>query len=182
MKYYNQIHKKVINEFFIKHNILKENNELVDTLLDKITKSGKQSLTPDENIYLKQKSTNTIDKDLENWLLSNDDSTFDNNGNKLLYDEFEDDEDLLYNRDKLMRVISKHLKKEPFSNNADWGGAYVWNVKTNDKFVGTFIYLGDDELNVLKRELIGDEYDDNVLMDINNPKELYRALRKVKSL
>ena len=40
-----------------------------------------------------------------------------------------------------------------YTNNADWNGGYAWNLKTNDDFTGTFLYMGDDELIVIVREI-----------------------------
>ena len=90
--------------------------------------------------------------------------------------EFEDGDDIFYNTSKLNRVISNHLDKNPFSNNADWGGGYVWNLKKDDDFTGTFLYLGDDELVVIKRRLVDDEYYDQELKSITNSRELYKFL------
>lgn len=153
-----------------------ENEENVNKILDKVNQDGRESLTPDEKTYLEQYSDNDIDSDLEEWLFSDDDNTFDSDGNKLSFDEFEDGDDIFYNTSKLKRVISNHLDKNPFSNNADWGGGYVWNLKKDDDFTGTFLYLGDDELVVLKRRLVGDEYNDEELKYITNSRELYKFL------
>ena len=81
----------------------------------------------------------------------------------------------------MKRVISKHLKKKPFTNDADWGGGYVWNLKTNDNFTGTFLYLGDDELVVLKRMLVDDEYNDEEIKKITNSGELYNFFLSLRS-
>jgi len=153
-----------------------ENEENVNKILDKVSQNGKESLTPDEKTYLEQYSDGDINPDLEEWLFSDDDNTFDVNGNKLLFDEFEEDEDIFQNTSKLKRVISNHLDKKPFTNNADWGGGYVWNLKKDDDFTGTFLYLGDDELVVIKRRLVGDEYNDEELKYITNSRELYKFL------
>lgn len=153
-----------------------ENEENVNKILDKVNQNGRESLTPDEKTYLKQYSDGDINPDLEEWLFSDDDNTFDANGNKLLFDEFEEDEDIFQNTSKLKRVISNHLDKKPFTNNADWGGGYVWNLKKDDDFTGTFLYLGDDELVVIKRRLVDDEYYDQELKSITNSRELYKFL------
>lgn len=158
---------------------LNENINNVNQILDKIRKYGQQDLTQDERVYLNQYNNN-IDKDLEEWLFSDDENTFDLDGNKLLFDEFTDDEDILYNRKKIIRVITKHLKKNPFRNNADWGGGYVWNLKTNNNFVGTFLYLGDDELVIIKRQMNDDEYEDEEIKNITNSRELYNFFLSLK--
>lgn len=172
-------------EKFIKTTVLKylkeqlslnENENFVDIILDKIGKEGKQSLSYDERVYLKQYTNKKVNPNLEEWLFSEDDDTFDINGKKLLFDQYSDNEDIFYNQDKLKRVISKHLNKSPFTNNADWGGGYVWNVNSNDNFIGTFLYLDDDELIVLNRTLDDDEYDDDTIKYITNTKELYNYL------
>ena len=153
-----------------------ENEDNVNKILDKVNQNGRESLTPDEKTYLEQYSDGDINPDLEEWLFSDDDNTFDVNGNKLLFDEFEEDEDIFQNTSKLKRVISNHLDKKPFTNNADWGGGYVWNLKKDDDFTGTFLYLGDDELVVIKRRLVDDEYYDQELKSITNSRELYKFL------
>ena len=155
---------------------LNENEDNINKILDKINRDGKQSLTPDERTYLEQYSDGDINPDLAEWLFSDNYNTFDADSNKLLFDEFDEDEDILANTSKLKRIISKHLKKKPFTNNADWGDGYVWNLKTNDNFTGTFLYLGDDELVVIKRKLIDDEYDDEEMKNITNSRELYKFL------
>jgi hypothetical protein len=156
---------------------LNENKDNVDQLLDKINKDGKQSLTYDERTYLKQFNDNNINPELEEWIFGDDDSTYDADGNKLFYDEYTNDEDIFSNDEKLKRVISKHLDKNPFTNNADWGGGYVWRLKSNDDFVGTFLYLGDDELVVIKRTLDGDRYDDEEIKYIDDSRGLYNFIR-----
>lgn len=153
-----------------------ENEDNVNKILDKVNQDGKESLTPDEKTYLEQYSDGDINPDLEEWLFSDDDNTFDLNGNKLLFDEFDEDDDIFYNTYKLKRIISNHLDKKPFTNNADWGGGYVWNLKKDDDFTGTFLYLGDDELVVIKRRLVDDEYYDQELKSITNSRELYKFL------
>lgn len=165
--------KTTIREF------LNENINNIDKILDKMNKHGQRNLTFDERTYLKQYSDKNIDVNLEKWLFSDDENTFDLDGNKLLFDEFDDDEDIFYNYNKLKRVISKHLNKEPFTNNADWGGSYVWNIN-NNKITGIFLYLGDDELSVIERSIIDDEYNDEVIETITNSRELYRFLLSIK--
>lgn len=155
-------------------------SELIDIILDKINKNGHQSLSFDEKTYLKNYNNINKNTDFESWLCSSDDSTFSDVGDKLLFDEFEGDEDIFYNHKKLKRVLSKHLNQKPFSNNADWSGGYVWNVKLEDKFHGKFIYLGDDELLLLNRVLINDEYIDEIIKYITSPKELYYVLLNLK--
>jgi len=71
-----------------------ENEENANKILDKVSQNGKESLTPDEKTYLEQYSDNDIDSDLEEWLFSDDDNTFDSDGNKLSFDEFEDGDDI----------------------------------------------------------------------------------------
>jgi hypothetical protein len=159
---------------------LTENINYIDVLLDKINKSGKESLSADENLYLKQYNNQNIDRNLEKWIFSNDELTFDDNDNKLLYDEFEDDEDIFYNENKLIRIISKHLNKKPFTNNADWGGAFVWKIQGNDNFSGIFLVLDDNELIVIKRTTIDDQYDDEIMKNIYNSKDLYRFFLTLK--
>jgi len=156
---------------------LNKNKENVDLLLDKINMHGKQSLTFDERTYLKQFGEDNIDPGLEEWIFGDDDRSYDTDDNKLFYDEYTGDEDIFSNDEKLKRVISKHLDKDPFTNNADWGGGYVWRLKSKDDFVGTFLYLGDNELVVLKRTLDGDRYDDEVIKYIDDSRELYNFIR-----
>jgi hypothetical protein len=168
--------KNIIREYVNQRNVLNENTELIDNILDKINKSGRSNLSYDEREYLKQYNNNNINIDLENWLLNDDDSTFSKYGEKLLYDEYEQDEDIFYNYEKLKRVLTKHLKKTPFTNNADWGGGFVWGVKTTSNSEGIFFYLGDDELVLLKRKIINDEYQDQIIKTITNTKDLHNSL------
>jgi len=155
--------------------------DLIDQILDRISKSGKQSLSIDELSYLNQYKKGEFDKGLEKWLLDNSDETFGDNGEKLLYNEFEDGENLFWNRNKLIRVISNFLGKAPFSNNADWGGAHTWNIKGDDYFIGKFIYIGDDDIiDVVERSLIEDEYEDDILRTIRTPQELYKLFLDIK--
>lgn len=168
-----------IPEYLDNQKMLNENVNNINTILDKINKHGQRNLTYDERTYLKQYNDNDIDPGLEKWLFSNDEDTFDINGNKLLYDTFEEDEDILYNQDKLKRVITKHLNKKPFTNNADWAGGYVWNIESDSDFTGTFLYLGDDELVLLKRTLDGDEYKDEEIKDITTTNELYKVIASI---
>ena len=86
--------------------ILKESINNVNQILDKISKHGQLSLTRDERIYLNQYNNKNINKDLEKWIFSDDENTFDSNGDKLLFDEFTDDEDIFYNYEKLIEDIN----------------------------------------------------------------------------
>lgn len=157
--------------------------ELINTILDKIHKDGQSSLSNDERLYFQQYREGNIDKDLENWLLSTDDLSLDYNGKKVLYNEFEDDEDIMYNQGKLIKIISNSLNKKPFSTNADWSGYNVWNLKNNNNFVGTFLVIDvdDDKLLLLKRELDDeDNYIDEVLHEVKDSKELNKILMLAK--
>lgn len=162
-----------IREFLNEDRIFEDVNN-VDKILDKISKHGRENLTSDERLYLKQYNNKNINNDFERWLFSDDESTFDLDGYKLLFAEFTDNEDIFYNDEKLKRIISKHLNKKPFRNNSDWGGGYVWNIETNNNFIGTFLYLGDNELIIINRRLDNDEYKDKVIDEITNSSELYR--------
>jgi hypothetical protein len=155
---------------------------LVNKILDKINRLGLSNLSLDERNYLKQYNENEINYNLENWLNSEDDLTYDNDEKKLLYDEFEVNEDIFYNYEKLNRVITKVLNKKPYTNNADWGGANVWGVETNNNFIGLFVYLGDDnDLVLLKRNLNEDEeYEDEVINTVTNTNELNSMFLKIK--
>jgi hypothetical protein len=91
-------------------------------------------ITPDERRYL----DDPTDEDLEKWIKSKSDYTFydedeehENYRKKLMYDEFEKDEDILYSKEKLYRIINKFLKVKPVTNNADWCGGYAWKLKSD---------------------------------------------------
>lgn len=158
--------------------IINESKSLEDKIYDKIKKKGQSSLTPDEKKYLKQLTNKEVDYELENWLMDDDEDTFDENGNKLKFDEFDFDEDVLLNPKKTIRVLTKHFGK-PFSNNADWGGGKVWSLQ-DDNYEGKFIYFGDDELVYLKRKINDeDEYEDDVLKTINDGRDLYKLIMKL---
>ena len=170
--------KIIINEIQLK--LLVENSQLVDSLLDKINISGLSSLSSDERKYLNQLKNNEIDYNLEKWLLDDDEDTFDEDGNKLKYDEFDFDEYILTNESKLIRIINKFLDKKPFTNNADWGGNLVWPISGN-KFEGIFLLLGDDSVELIKRTLIDEDYYDEILMSAINGRQFYKILMKIKN-
>ena len=154
----------------------KGSNKLLNIILDKIGKFGVSNLSYDERIYLNQYENDMVDHNLEKWLLSNDDLTFSMSGHKLLYNEFEDNEDLFHNYDKLKRVIVYILGKKPFTNNSDWGGSYVWSLDSNGDYIGRFLVLGDDDLVILDRELDDDQYKDEVVTNIRNVRAFHNAL------
>jgi hypothetical protein len=157
--------------------LLKESSsELIDNILDKISRDGQRSLSFDERTYLDQYNKDSVDKGLEDWLLSDNEDTFDLDGNKLLYSEFEDDEDIFYNNEKLIRFISKKLGKKPFTDNANWGGGLVWSLGNSSNYEGRFLYLGDDEFVLLKRTQQGDEYQDVVIRNISSTSDLNNVL------
>jgi len=76
--------------------------------------------------------------------------------------------------------ISKNVGRKSFTNNADWGGANVWNFKKQgDNYVGKFLVLGDDDIVVLDRSLKNeDEYEDRIISTISNIKELDDILKE----
>lgn len=168
--------KTTIRECLNESKIIKESTNSISKLLKKAQVGDGLDLTYDEKVFLDKYKNGISTPKLEQWLFSDDEETFDLNGNKLLFDKFEQNEDILYNHDKLIRVITKHLNKKPFTNNADWGSGYVWNLTSNDNFIGTFLYLGDDELLILKRTLRNGEYYDKVIKNITNSSELYKIL------
>lgn len=167
--------RNIINETF-------NNDELlINMILDKINKNGIHSISYDEKTYLNQFNSNNVDENLKRWLLSDDDYTFDDEtGEKLLYDEFEEDENIFYNQKKLIRIISKHINKKPFTSNSDWGGAYVWAIDSINNYEGSFLYLGDEELLLLNRVINNDEdYEDEVIKNINNSQDLYKTFLEI---
>lgn len=149
-------------------------SDLVDTILDKINRDGMQSLSLDERLFLSQYDSDTVDINLYNWLTDTD-MSIDSDGNKLKYDEFDEDEDIFQNNDKLIRVINKFTHKKPFSNNADWGGGRVWAIDSEDNINGRFIYLGDDELVYMLRKTVDGEYEDTIISNIRTVKDLHKT-------
>jgi len=162
--------------------LLNENKSLIDSILDKINKSGMSSLTSDERNYLKQIKNNNVDKGLEKWLLDDDDNTFDDSGNKLQYDEFNYDEYLFNNKSKLKRII-KNFLGEPFTNNADWGGYLVWPIG-NNKFEGLFLIIDDDSdsVELIERKLVDEDYYDDIINSAANGEEFYNIIMKVMKI
>ena len=152
----------------------------VDEIVDRINKNGRSSLTPEEKTFLAQYNSDSSDEKLYNWLID-DDRTVDNSGNKLMYDEFDFDENIYQNEDKLIRVINKLTSKKPFTNNADWNNGYVWNIDSTDNMNGYFLYLNDDELVFLKRITIDDETQDEIVYTASNGKELYQMFNKIRN-
>jgi hypothetical protein len=160
--------------------LLLENKSLVDSILDKINRDGISSLTSDEKNYLKQLKNDEVDKGLEKWLLDDSDNTFDDEGNKLQYDEFDDDEYLFNNKGKLKRIITNFLG-EPFTNNSDWGGYFVWAIGDNE-LEGLFLIINNDDetVELIDRKVI-DDYDDDILMSAINGRQFYKIIMKIKN-
>jgi hypothetical protein len=159
-------------------------NPIMDEILDKINRAGIYSLSVDEATILQQNSTGQIDSNLLNWLNSDDEDTFDIDGKKLLYAEFLDDEDIFYNQNKLIRVISNTIgEPNKYNGSADWAGANVWTI-LGDKFYGTFIYLNEDDLCLLTRFFneVDEENVDTVIKSATDPKELYQLLMHTLAL
>lgn len=75
--------------------------------------------------------------------------------------------------------ISDITKIEPYSNNADWGSGWVWPMGHNDKFVGKFLLLWEDELIFLERNLSedGDSYIDKEHYKIHNYQQLNNFIK-----
>ena len=166
----------------IRKNIIKIllEQDLLDTILDKISKKGKEFLSKDEREYLNQQSQGKVDPNLERWLLSQDMEKFDPyTEEKLLYSEFKWDEDIFYNIEKTKRIISKALGSTPFTDSANWADAWVWDLDSKDGYTGKFLYLSieDEDLVVLKRiEGEGGHYEDEVILNIKNVEQLYKFL------
>ena len=153
---------------------------LINSILEKISMYGINALSYDERIFLYQNSSNTIDKNLVNWLTGNEENTFDLNGKKILYSEFVVGEDIFKNQKKLKRIISNFLNIKPFTNNSDWGGALVWSLKADNNFTGYFIYLSDNELVLLYRIINeGKVYFDTTLLEIIDVETLNKLFLKV---
>lgn len=162
--------------------LLLENKSLVDSILDKINRDGISSLTSDEKNYLKQLKNDEVDKGLEKWLLDDSDNTFDDEGNKLQYDEFDDDEYLFNNKGKLKRIITNFLG-EPFTNNSDWSGYLVWAIGDNE-LEGLFLIINNDDetVELIDRKVIDDDdYDDDILMSAINGRQFYKIIMKIKN-
>jgi len=154
---------------------------LINSILEKINTHGINALSYDERIFLNQNSSNTIDPNLENWLTCKDEVTFDSSSKKLLYNEFEEGEDIFENPKKLQRIISNLLNIKPFTNNSDWGGALVWSLKAGNNFTGYFIYLCDNELVLLYRIINeGKVYVDTTLLEVIDVVTLNKLFLKVK--
>lgn len=175
--------RDLINKTKIFGKLLNENKSenLINKILDKIQAVGFVNISPDEKDYLQQYNNKDINSGLENWLLNDSDETFDlETGKKLLYSEFEEDEDIYYNMEKLIRILTNFFKQEPVSNNADWGGGYAWYVKSregsNDKL---YIHYVDDSLALVSKSTEEDEEAD-VIEYIDTPKELYKVLLNIK--
>jgi hypothetical protein len=122
---------------------------------------------------LEQNSNGEIDNELCNWLITDNENTFNfENGKKLLYSDFEEGEDIFYNHKKLIRIISKHFgDPNIYNGSADWGGANVWSIK-GDRFYGTFIYFDDNEVCLLDRTF-DEKKDKNVDLEILKANETY---------
>jgi hypothetical protein len=161
-------------------------NELIDKILEKINRHGINNLSIDETIVLKQHSTGNIDTELFDWILSEEEDTYDYCGKKLLFSEFEEGEDIFCNFKKMIRVLSNHFGiKNHYSGSADWGSANVWTIN-GDKYYGLFIYYNKDEddLCLLKRTF-DESKDENINEEIikaTDSTTFYRLLMKAKTL
>ncbi len=173
-------HIKKCSEFLRESTV----TNLTNDLLDKINRNGLHSLTSDERRYL----DNPDNKDLEKWLLNDSEDTYfpsysEYEGKKLKYDEFELDEDVLFNREKSIRVINKIVPKittkiNTKSYSADWYGR-VWFLKQVSPNVGIYLHLGDDELDIVQRTIVDDEdVEDEILETITIGRELYHGFQK----
>ncbi len=167
-----KIIKQIIKEEF------NNNDTLLNKLLDKINKEGKSALTTDEHEYLKQYNNNNIDKALENWLLDDSEDTINPNTNeKLMFNEFDFDEEVFYIKSKLKRIIKNHFGNPTFSPGADFDG-YAWKTK----YKNVYLFLGDDNLYLIKRlyNEDGDVEDNDILETIISGKDFYKAVKKLK--
>jgi hypothetical protein len=171
-------HIKKCSEFLRESTV----TNLTNDLLDKINRNGLHSLTSDERRYLE----NPDNKDLEKWLLNDSEDTYfpsySEYEGKIKYDEFEINEDVLFNREKLIRVINKLVSKNTTKSNiksysADWYGR-VWFLKQVSPNVGIYLHLGDDELDIVQRTIIDDEVEDEILKVITTGRDLYHGLQK----
>ena len=159
--------------------ITESSEELVNSILDKINKKGKFSLSYDERRYLNMYKDGNIDKELENWLLYGDNTDID--GNLILFDEFEvDEKDILFNDEKVIRILKKKFGKS-VGGTAEWADGFVFPLGGNN----FLIYTDNLELEIVNRiyneEL--DEYDYKVIYKAeDNYYSFYKALNVASKL
>lgn len=80
--------------------------------------------------------------------------------------DFEDDDeyvDFFDNHQKIYAELCKNFGKS-HGNDANWGGS-VWSILTKNNYEGIFIFLGDDDLVLLKREF-DEENEENIDTDL----------------
>jgi hypothetical protein len=98
-------------------------------------------------------------------------------------DGFDADEGDSFGNNSFTFEYIKDRLGDPFTNNADWGGAYVWNLQGGNKFEGTFLFFGDDDIVVLQRSSDDEgDYSDNILMQVNSFEDLQTVITKYKKI
>lgn len=183
--------KKLIHTTLV--DFLNENNSniidlLTNKILDKIHKTGIQSLTYDQKKFLGMSDTEKNSDEFIKYLL---DHNYENNikeetaiyGAQPIFDEYNYDsyEDIFQDIKKTVRCINKilHLTGK-YVSNSNWASGYIWKLNTD-----TFIYLSvdSDDLDIIKRTLIDDEdINDDILYSAKDVKGFYKLITKAKEI
>lgn len=132
--------------------------KLLNIILDKINREGEDSLTFDERVFLKQHGEGSVNPELVDWLLDEDDS-YDNFGDKLQYYVFNRDELHPYqNIQRTVNIINYNMGFDGEEHSdPDWGDSYVWLLKGNESS-GIFLFYDVEtpEIAIVKRTLDDD--------------------------
>lgn len=163
--------------------------EIIDKILDKINRYGTESLSSDEWSILQSHGSKANIEDLMDWVSDESDDTFDQDGEKLPFFYFNDDEVRPFDNEKrVINIISYNLNAKPIpTNQADWGDSVVWKIKKeNDENGGIYLVYDLDESAVYLIKRISDYYEgvhnDTVMNRASNVKEYKNLINKAKSM
>lgn len=159
---------------------------ILNIILDKINKEGEDSLTFDERIFLKQHGEGSVNPELVDWLLDEDDS-YDNFGDKLQYYVFNRDELNPYqNIERTVNIINYNMGFDGEEHSdSDWGDSYVWLLK-GDESSGIFLVYDVEtpEIAIVKRTVDDDMgvYNNTDMETSRTVKTFYGLIENAKKI
>lgn len=149
----------VINEY----NDFKKSQQVLNFILDKMNKVGKNGLTPDENRFLEDYNKGIYNKKLGEWILEDH--------GELLFDEIiYNEDDIFYDEKRLIRSIEKIIDKKltyDFKN-----GFAVGPYISND----SYYLVVDTESKVVALIDIKDK--ENEIMTAKTGEEFYKLIKE----
>jgi hypothetical protein len=104
---------------------------------------------------------------------NNQDDDYDDDGNVVPLNPKTSIEDFIYKNIK--NILGSKYAKAVDEYSADWNGI-VWLIQEPN----IYLFLGDDELLVLRRDVVNDENVDEDLEYISSDEKLINALKKAK--